>query len=64
MTLSAPTIATWLTSTLLAGLAIAAKFFGAGNMVPTLGPLVAEHLFESQLAAYALLWIGTVFNRI
>lgn len=64
MTLSAPTIVTWLASTILAGLAIAAKFFGVGDQVPTLGPLVAGHLFESLLIAYALLWIGTVFNRI
>lgn len=64
MTLSAPTVVTWLASTLLAGLAIAAKFFGVADLVPTLGPLVAANLFESLLAAYGLLWIGTVFNRI
>lgn len=64
MTLSAPTIVTWLASTILAGLAIAAKFFGVGNLIPTVGPYVASHLFESLLVAYALLWVGTVFNRI
>ena len=64
MTLTPPTIVTWLASTILAGLAISAKFFGVGNLVPTLGPIVSGHLFESLLAAYALLWVGTVFNRI
>lgn len=64
MTLSAPTIVTWLASSIIAILAISAKFFGVGDLIPTLGPMVAQNLFESLLAAYALLWIGTVFNRI
>lgn len=64
MKLSPPTIATWLASSTIAGVAIAAKFFGVGDQIPTIGPIVASHLFESLLAAYALLWVGTVFNRI
>ncbi|MGQ0672417.1 MAG: hypothetical protein ACT4N2_05990 [Hyphomicrobium sp.] len=64
MTLSAPTIVTWLASSLLAVTAVAIKFFQVGDAIPTLGPLVNAHLFESLLAAYGLLWIGTVFRRI
>jgi len=64
MSLSPPTVVTWLASSALAASAVAAKYFGIATLVPEIGPLVSGHLFETLLAAYVLLWLGTVFNRI
>lgn len=62
--LSAPTFPIWLLSTVLIVLAIAAKYFGVAALVPTAGPYVSQHLFETILVGYALLWVGTVFKGI
>lgn len=62
--LSAPTFPIWLLSTVLIVLAVAAKYFGVATLIPEVGPYVSQHLFETLLAGYVLLWIGTVFKGI
>lgn len=62
MVLSAPKVIVWLISTLLVALVLTLRY--AGIDVPTVGPVVAGHLFETLLVAYALLWMGTVFRGV
>ncbi len=62
MTLSRPTFAIWLLSTVLVGLVIALKYFSVS--VPVLSPIVGGHLFEVMLVSFVLLWAGTVFRGL
>lgn len=58
MRLSAPTMLVFIISVALAGVVIAAKYFGVAI------PYVSAHLFEALLAAYALLLAGNLFRNI
>lgn len=62
MTLSAPTVAVWLLSTLLAALVIVLKYTSIS--IPEIGQYTNGRLFEILLAAYVLLWAGTVLRRV
>lgn len=62
MTLSAPTVTVWLISTALVALVAALKYTSIS--IPELAPYTDGRLFEILLAAYALLWAGTVFRRV
>lgn len=58
MRLSAPTLLVFIISVALAGVVIAAKYFGVSI------PYVSAHLFEALLAAYAILLAGNLFRNI
>jgi hypothetical protein len=59
-TVSAPTFAIWLISTILAIVVILMMY--AGITVPVLSDIIAGRYFETILLAYVLLWFGTVFR--
>jgi|EndMetStandDraft_5_1072996.scaffolds.fasta_scaffold25373_4 hypothetical protein len=60
MKLSAPSLAIFLTSTVMIGLIIGAKYFGID--VPILATIARVHPVEVALAAWFLLFIGVAFN--
>jgi predicted neutral ceramidase superfamily lipid hydrolase len=62
MTLSRPTFAIWLLSTVLVALVVALKYFAVS--IPVVTPIVSGHLFEVLLVSFVLLWAGTVFRGI
>ena len=62
MRLSAPSLAIFLISVIMAGLVIATKYFGVD--VPVLTQIVRSNNFEVLLVAYALLLAGVVFRRL
>lgn len=62
MTLSRPTFAIWLLSTVLVALVVALKYFAIA--IPVVTPIVSGHLFEVLLVSFVLLWAGTVFRGI
>lgn len=58
MGLSAPTFIVFLISFVLAGLAVAIKYFGYAV------PVVDGYVFETMLAAYVVLFIGNLFKGL
>ncbi|GAB4231594.1 MAG: hypothetical protein Kow0032_13930 [Methyloligellaceae bacterium] len=59
MRLSAPTLPVFLISIILAALVVGVKYFGLSGI-----PFIGKHLFETLLAAYALLLAGTLFRGL
>ena len=62
MFLSAPKVVVWMISTILMGLVLAVKYLGIGDLIPVVGPLVANNLFYVALISYLLLWAGVVLK--
>ena len=60
--LSAPTFISWIISTIIAGAIILLTYLGIS--VPVVSELIAGRHFEFLIAAYVLLWLGTVFRGI
>ena len=58
MKLSAPTFVVFLISVILAGAVVAVTYGGFSI------PVVSAHKFETLLAAYAVLLLGTVFKGL
>jgi hypothetical protein len=60
--LSAPTFVSWIISTVVAVAIILLTYLGIS--VPIISDLIVGRSFEFLLAAYILLWLGTVFRGI
>jgi hypothetical protein len=60
--LSAPTFVSWIISTVIAAAIILLNYLGIS--VPVISEIIAGRSFEFLLAAYILLWLGTVFRGI
>ncbi|MDH3581610.1 MAG: hypothetical protein OEM91_13420 [Hyphomicrobiales bacterium] len=59
MRLSAPTLPVFLISIVLAAIVIAVKYFGVSGI-----PYIGGRLFETLLAAYAVLLAGNLFRGL
>ena len=60
--MSRPSFAIWLISTIIAGVVILMEYLGV--FVPVLTPIIGGRTFEALLIAYLLLWAGTAFKDI